>query len=175
MRLSALTHLVAAVRALAQCESVIVLGSAALLGTSAALGEPGGPLETTRDADLLLTPVDAEMAAVLHEALGEGSLFDARYGYHVDLLRPEIVATLPAGWQSRLVPVAGASAVSAFDVAFAKLFVGRDKDLAVVTALLAQGLVRSAALAEAIMAAPAAERDRHAAMRRLQQCGTLEG
>lgn len=169
MRLSALNHLVAAVRALAQCESVTVLGSAALLGTSAALGEPGGPLETTRDADLLLAPVDAALAAIIHEALGEGSLFDERYGYHVDLLRPDILTTLPTGWQTRLVPVANAQALSAFDVAVVKLFVGRAKDLAVVSVLLREALVSGDALAEAIMAAPAAERDRRAAMQRLQQ------
>ncbi len=77
MRLPALIHLIDAVRALTGCEQVTVAGSAALLAWDPTLGDADGPLEFTRDADLLVVPSDAQVAAIVHEALGEGSLFDA--------------------------------------------------------------------------------------------------
>jgi hypothetical protein len=60
-----------------------VLGSSALLGSFAELGEAGGPLELTFDADLLVEPCDEQLAALLHEAVGEGSLFAQRAGYSI--------------------------------------------------------------------------------------------
>lgn len=89
MRLPALKHLVEAVHALARSERVCVLGSSALLGSFPELGEAGGPLELSFDADLLLQPCDEQLAALLHEAVGEGSLFTQRMGYHADILRPD--------------------------------------------------------------------------------------
>lgn len=94
MRLSALIHVIDAVRALTACEQITVAGSAALLAWEPGLGDANGPLELTRDADLIIAPSDAQVAAIVHEALGEGSLFDARFGYHVDLLQPHISQTL---------------------------------------------------------------------------------
>ena len=171
MRLSALNHLIESVRSLTQCTSVTVLGSAAVLATRADLGEVDGPLELTRDADLLIAPADEELAAIVHEALGAGSLFDARHGYHADLLRPDILTTLPPGWQDRLVPMANARAVSAADIAAVKLCVGRDKDLALVRALLGQGVVDRAQVLALLGSMPLAERDLRAAVRRLGGLG----
>ena len=168
MRISALSHLIAATRALTQCDDVLVLGSAALLATDAALGAVDGPLEPTRDADLLVQPMDASTAQVLHEALGEGSLFDLHYGYHVDVLQPAILTTVPKGWEQRSLPVAGARALCAADICAMKLCVARDKDLQLVAALLGRGLVEDRTLVELLASLPLAERDLRAALRRLQ-------
>ena len=167
MRLPALIHLIEAVRVLTQCETVTVLGSAALLATDAALGEPDGPLEVTRDADLLVSPVDEQLAAVVHEGLGQGSLFDRRNGYHVDLMRPEIVESLPRGWQTRLVAIRGALALAVADVAAVKLYVAREKDIALVGALLRAGLADPADVLGLLLTMGRTERETRAAVRRL--------
>ncbi|MBI2929346.1 MAG: hypothetical protein HYY24_27085 [Verrucomicrobia bacterium] len=107
MRLRSLIRLLDAVRVLAEPQRIAVLGSASLLPSHPALGEPGQPLEASYDADLLVTPVDDEVAALLAEAVGQRSLFAKHYGYYADILRPAIQETLPAGWETRLCPVAG--------------------------------------------------------------------
>ena len=101
MRLPALNHLLGAVQSLARAKRISVLGSSALLASFPELGEPGGPLELSFDADLLVEPCDEQLAAMLHEAVGEGSLFAQRTGYNADILRPEISATLPPGWETQ--------------------------------------------------------------------------
>ena len=149
MRLSALRHLIEATQALCRPERICVLGSSALLASFPELGEPGQPLEISFDAALLLEPCDAQLAAMLHEAVGEGSLFAQRTGYHADFLRPEILHTLPAGWESAVVHFAGlanATALAPVDVAAVKLRLGRSKDISLCRQLIARGLVSPLAI-----------------------------
>ena len=54
MQLRSLNHLLEMVRALARPGEIDVLGSSSLLGSDPTLGDPGGPLELSMDADLLL-------------------------------------------------------------------------------------------------------------------------
>jgi hypothetical protein len=144
MRLPALKHLVAAVHALAHSRRICVLGSSALLGSFPELGEAGGPLEMSFDGDLLLEPCDEQLAALLHEAVGEGSLFAQRSGYHADILRVEIVETLPPGWELRLVKLdaaTNAAALAPEDLLVVKLRAGRAKDLVLCREVIRRGLV----------------------------------
>src|SRR5450755_1544256 len=107
MRLRALKHLLDATRALAQPERIVVLGSSSLLPEHPDLGEAGQALEGSYDSDLQIAPMQEELAAILGEAVGQGSLFARRHGYYADILRPSIAETLPAGWQTRLRPAQG--------------------------------------------------------------------
>ena len=160
MRLPALKHLVEAVHALAHSERIYVLGSSALLGSFPELGEPGGPLELSFDGDLLIEPCDEQLAALLHEAVGEGSLFAQRTGYHADILRAEIRGTLPPGWAARLVMVdaaTGAQALSPEDLLVVKLRTGRGKDLALCREVLQRGLVTVGQLRARLDATPLSE------------------
>ncbi len=144
MHIRSLNHLVEAVRALARTERIIVLGSSSLLGTDPQLGEPGQPLELSFDADLLLHPDDDESARILHEAVGEGSLFHRRHACFADLLRPEIVGTLPDGWEPRLVRLPGHPDVSCLDphdLALVKLALGREKDMTLLAQLLKRKVI----------------------------------
>ena len=78
-------------------------------------------------ADLLIEPCDEQIAAMLHEAVGEGGLFAQRTGYHADILRPEIIETLPSGWETRLVKLdKTAAAFSPEDLLVVKLRAGFD-------------------------------------------------
>lgn len=108
------------------------------------LGEPGGPLELTYDADFLLEDVNKEIALSLGRALGENKAFHLKFGYHADILHPSIVETLPPGWEGRLVAVRGFDNVFALeplDLAAVKIVVGREKDLALVRRLLELGKI----------------------------------
>lgn len=144
MRLQFLTHLLKAVSALAQPQRIMVLGSSSLLPHHPQLGDAGQPLELSLDADLLVEPVDESLAAVLKDAVGHESAFEQRHGYYADILRPTIAETLPAGWESRLHPVAGHDnvfALDAYDLALVKLVLGRAKDLHLLRALLKLGIL----------------------------------
>jgi len=162
MRLSALKHLLSAVQALAAANRVRVFGSSALLASFPELGEPSGPLEKTFDADLVIEPCDEQLAAMLHEAVGEGSLFAQRTGYHADILRAEVAATLPPGWEARLVALDATRDVTALapeDLMVAKLRAGRPKDLALCRELLDRRLVAAKALRERLDCTPLEERE----------------
>lgn len=170
MRLRSLNQLLEATRALARPNRVVIIGSSSLLPAHPELGEPGQPLETSYDSDLLLTPIDEEMAAILGEAVGQQSLFAKRHGYYADILRPTIAEALPAGWQSRLHPVAGYGnvfALDVYDLALVKLMVGRQKDLDLLHALLKLGILESAGLRTHYQQTPLGEREAVTAGRNL--------
>lgn len=58
MTLAALQHLIRAAQALAEDQPLLVLGSASLLASFPHLGDDGGPLASTFDADLCPEPFD---------------------------------------------------------------------------------------------------------------------
>lgn len=144
MHIRSLKHLLEVVRALVHPERVTVLGSSSLLARDPSLGDHGQPLELSLDADLLVEPPDSGQAAVLHEAVGEGSLFHREYGVYADLLRPEIEETLPPGWRERCATLEGTPDVRCldpYDLALAKLALGREKDLELLRGLLRRGVI----------------------------------
>ena len=144
MRIRSLRHIIEAVKAIVHPDQITVMGSSSLLVYDATLGDAGQPLELSLDADLLLDPTDEAQAAVLHEALGEGSLFHGEYGVYLDLLRPEIEETFPPGWRDRCRPVTGVDHVVCLephDLAVAKLAVGREKDMDLLRELVSRGLL----------------------------------
>ncbi len=156
MRFLSLIHLLEAVASLVHPEEITVLGSSALLAADATLGEPGGPLEFSYDADLLIRPIDQAVAEVLAEAIGEESLFANRNSYYAHILRPSIVETFPSGWNLRLEKVRGSSgarALNVYDVALIKLVLGREKDMDLLTALLARQVLIPETLREHYRAA----------------------
>lgn len=151
MNLAALQHLLRAAQALAENQSILVLGSASLLASFPELGNADGPLTSTFDADLCPDPFDEITAIMLDEALGENRAYYLRHGYHADILRSSILETLPQGWRGRLVPVPGTMAAHALDphdLAAVKLLVGRQKDLAILKTLRDSKLIEAPVIAE---------------------------
>lgn len=170
MRLCSLIQLREATRALARPDRIVIIGSSSLLAVHPQLGESGQPLDLSYDSDLLLTPIDQEMAALLGEAGGEQSLFAKRYGYYADILRPTMAEILPAGWESRLHPVSGFDnvfALDVYDLALVKLVVGREKDLELLRALLKLGILEPARLRAHYQQTPLGEREALTAGRNL--------
>lgn len=142
MRICALNHLVGAVVEARHSRRVLVLGSSSVLGYFPELGETGGILVTTFDADLLLDPIDESDARFLGKLFGENTAFHKEFGYHADIVHPDITRTFPPGWEGRLAPLPGFGNVFCLDphdLAAVKVSVGRDKDLALVRVLLELG------------------------------------
>ena len=151
-----------------------MLGSSALLASFPDLGEAGGPLELSFDADLLIEPCDEQLAAMLHEAVGEGSLFASRTGYHADILRPEVLKTLPPGWESRLVELGEAktcalAALSPEDLVVVKLLAGRPKDLELCRALVRRRLITASAVRQRLDETPLPEQEIRPVYQRLRE------
>lgn len=123
-------------------ERIVVLGSSSLLASAPTLGDPGQPLELSFDADLLVEPCDSNRADVIHEAIGQNSLFHRNYGVYADLMKPNITETFAPGWLKRCVRLEpGVLCLSPVDLAFAKLRLGRNKDVRILRAILAAGVV----------------------------------
>lgn len=170
MRLQSLKHLIEVVSAVARPKAIHILGSASLLPFHPELELPGEALERTVDADFLLEPGSEAIAESLQFAAGEDSAFMAANGYYLDVLRPAIAETLPAGWESRRLPVPGYDnvfALEVYDLALVKLMVGRQKDLDLLRALLKLGILEPARLRERYQQTPLGEREAVTAGRNL--------
>jgi hypothetical protein len=110
------------------------------------------------------------IAAFLAEAIGRESLFHSEKGYHVDILHPTIVESLPPGWEGRLVPMAGFTNVFAldpYDLAATKLVIGREKDIALVRGLLTLGKISLDLLRARLNTMPLGEKEMFRAGRNL--------
>jgi len=85
-------------------------------------------------------------------------------------VHPDITHTLPPGWEERLIPIDGFRDVfclDPYDLAAVKIVVGREKDLALVNALLAQGKIEPSKLRERFNTMPLGKRELFRAGRNL--------
>ena len=138
-------HAVRAAGAILGEDRVVVIGSQSIL---AWFDDP--PPETTmsREVDIAaLDDPDDRKSHVLAGAIGEGSPFDAAFGFHVDGVSLK-TPVAPRGWldRCRAVSTPSMNGVTALcmephDLCVAKLLAGREKDIAFVRSLLAAGLV----------------------------------
>jgi hypothetical protein len=78
----------------------VIFGSLAVLGHS---GEVPARMAASVDVDAF-GKHDPGRIFELNEALGQGSPFEAEHGYYLDPISPR-VATLPEGWEERLVRI----------------------------------------------------------------------
>lgn len=142
MKREDLEHLIRAAAAITGEDRLYVIGSQAVLGSY-----PDAPSELLQSFELDLVPVrDAENADLIDGTIGEESPFHKTFGYYAHGVTLT-VATLPDGWQDRLVAVrnentGGATALclDVNDLAISKVAAGRDKDLNFVRGLLSHRL-----------------------------------
>ena len=166
-----LEHVVRAAAAVVR-DDLVVVGSQAILGE-----HPDAPesLLVSQEADVF--PRTNPGAAIeIDGAIGDGSQFHEAYGYYAHGVGPE-TATLPDGWEDRLVPVQvpelprGDKHVTAWcleshDLVVSKCAAGRERDWEYVEEALAHRLVRLDVLRTRIADLPIDEtaRDRVSAM-----------
>lgn len=154
-----LEHVIRAASEISGDSDIVVVGSQAVLGQF-----PVAPpsLLVSREADVY--PRNKPEAAIeIDGSMGDGSLFDATYGYYAHGVGPE-AAKPPAGWENRLVPIsnertAGATGwcLEVHDLVLAKCVAGRDRDWRFAEDAISHGLVEPATLTERVNELPISE------------------
>lgn len=143
-----LEHLIRVAADIAQDDEIIVIGSQALL---AQFPDAPASLRVSVEADLY--PRNRpERADLIDGSVGEASPFHETYGYYAQGVGRE-TATLPRGWQDRLVPIRNANTRGAtgwcldvHDLAIAKAVAGREKDIEFLRDVVANGMVERTTL-----------------------------
>jgi hypothetical protein len=140
-----LEHAIRAACDVAQDDGVYVFGSQAILGQF-----PRAPAALRQSVEVDIAPVTRlDRIDHIDGSLGELSQFHQTHGFYVHGL-PVESATLPVGWQKRLVPVRDdigtrgktGWCLEGHDLAASKLVAFRDKDRDFVRVLLVEGLVK---------------------------------
>jgi hypothetical protein len=157
VRRDQLEHLIRAAGQLLGEDTIVVIGSQAIL---ASVPEPDdAALTRSMEADLLpLHDPDEAKADMIDGVLGAGSMFDDTHGVHADGVSPA-TAVLPAGWRDRLIEITNENTggvrglcLEPHDLVVSKLAAGRTKDIEFCAAAVRTGLVGIATLSERLAA-----------------------
>jgi hypothetical protein len=156
MTRAALEHILRAAAAVTNEREFIVIGSQAILGQY-----PDAPVALLVSMEADVYPRHApSLSDVVDGAIGELSRFHETFGYYAHGV-DDTTATLPAGWQDRLVRLANDNTGGAIgwcldvhDLAASKLVAGRERDMHYVGLLLSEGLVEPARLDARLQALP---------------------
>jgi hypothetical protein len=138
-----LEHIIRAASAITGATEIVVIGSQAILGQF-----PQAPAELLKsmEADVFSfrDPADSDL---IDGSIGEASPFHQTFGYYAHGVAEE-TAQLPDGWKDRLVRIQNentgtgtALCLEVHDLAVAKLFAGREKDVDFIVALLKHRLI----------------------------------
>lgn len=159
VRRDQLEHLIRAAGDVLREDTVIVIGSQAILASVAAPKDR--MLTRSMEADLL--PVDdpeEKKADEIDGVLGAGSMFDDTHGIHADGASIETL-TAPDGWRDRLIEICNDNTngvrglcLEPHDLVISKLVAGREKDLEFCAAAARAGLVSPELLRERLRATP---------------------
>lgn len=171
MKRCQLEHVIRAAADIADDDEIIVVGSQAVLGQF-----PDAPPDLCVSVEADVYPKHKpERADLIDGSIGEGSPFHETYGYYAQGVG-ETTATLPRGWQERLVPICNANTRGAtgwcleiHDLAISKVVAGREKDLVFLDAAVRHGLVDSACLEARFVETELAEPLRSAVSARLRR------
>jgi hypothetical protein len=160
VRRAELEHIILAAAQVAGDNDIVIVGSQAILGQF-----PDAPdsMLVSREADVFPRN-HPERSIEIDGALGDGSMFDATFGYYAHAVGPE-TAKAPAGWKDRLVPIrtestGGATGwcLEAHDLVLSKCVAGRERDWQFVRDAIEHRLVELHELRRRIASLPV-ERD----------------
>lgn len=148
MKRSELEHLIRAAGKIAGDREIVVIGSQAVLGQF-----PNAPPALLRSMEGALYPRSKpELADKVDGAIGEGSRFHEQFGYYAQGVGPD-TATLPRGWQRRLVRVENPNTegyaglcLEVHDLAISKYVAGREKDFEFTRELARHGMTEKKTL-----------------------------
>ena len=155
MKRSDLEHILRASKGITGETEFVVIGSQCILGPC-----PDAPrvLRQSMEADLYPRH-RPELSEMIEGSLGRYSQFNQTFGYFADGVSPQ-TATLPPGWETRLVRVCNENTGGAIgwclephDLAFSKLAARREKDLTFVRELIRHDIVTDARLRSLIESA----------------------
>ncbi len=146
MHIQALTHLARELRRLAPDRNFLLFGSTSIFASHRHIADELSMYEQTVDADFVPEPVDEVTWRRLRDALGKESAFFESEGYYADINGPRAFECFPHGFRDRLVPlvdVEGVFALEPNDMAVAKVIAGPEKDITLLSILLAHGYIDS--------------------------------
>lgn len=162
MNRAELEHVIRAAAAISGDDDIVVIGSQAILGQFPAAAPE---LCVSNEADVYPRN-KPEMADVIDGAIGELSMFHDTFGYYAQGVAPR-TATLPSGWESRLIPVSNANTrgatgwcLEAHDLVLSKYTAGREKAHEFVAAALRHHLVQPDELLRRLVDLPVDEAQR---------------
>lgn len=149
MNRSQLAHILRAAAKVAGDGNILVLGSQAILATYPATELPAD-VTFSVEADIAFFEDETENKSdKVDGAIGEGSTFHQTFGYYGQGVSIS-TATLPVGWEGRLVSFTPADSEPAtsvcldpIDLIVSKLVAGREKDISYTANLMASGHVNA--------------------------------
>jgi len=139
MKRADLEHLIRAAGAVADEDSLFVIGSQSILAQF-----PSAPADVVRSMEADIIPTKhPERWNLIDGVLGEGSPFHEQFGYYADGVEIK-TAVLPEGWRDRVIPIHNANTggvsglcLEVHDLLISKYAAGREKDLAFCAAVIA--------------------------------------
>jgi hypothetical protein len=167
VRIDQLEHLIRAAGAVLGEQTVIVVGSQAILASLPTPTERA--LMRSNEADILpLDDPDEAKADLIDGVLGAGSIFDESHGVHADGVTIEGLV-LPIGWTDRLVELMNENTngvrglcLEPNDLVISKLAAGRPKDLEFCAAALRVGVADVAVVEQRLASTELGDRRRAA-------------
>jgi hypothetical protein len=143
MNVEQLRHILRAAAAVTGENVFVVIGSQAILGS-----HPDAPKSLRKSVEGDTYPKNhPDKSIEVDGAIGELSPFHQEFGYYAHGVSPE-TATLPDGWEQRLVELQVNDAAGTVglclekhDLAFSKLAAGREKDIEFILELLKHRLI----------------------------------
>jgi hypothetical protein len=177
MKRSELEHVIGAAAAIAEDDEIVVIGSQAILGTF-----PDAPADLLVSNEANVFPKHhPERADLIDGSIGELSPFHETFGYYAQGVGPE-TATLPAGWEARLVPVRSPKTrgttgwcLEVHDLALSKYVALREKADVYCRVLVRSGLVDRTTLESRLAGMNLDERVRAAVQGRINADFTAAG
>lgn len=159
MNRAELEHVIRAAAVISGDDDIVVIGSQSILGQF-----PTAPSELLKSNEADVYPRNKpELADLIDGSIGGLSPFHDTFGYYGQGVAPE-TATLPAGWESRLVPVKNENTRGAtgwclevHDLVLAKFAAGREKHDELVSAALGHRLVDAAEFLARLASMPVSE------------------
>jgi hypothetical protein len=130
MRRAELEHVIRAAAVAGGDDELVIVGSQAVLGQ---FPEAPESMLVSREADIYPRN-HPERGDEIEGSLGDGSYFDATFGYYAHAVGPE-TAKAPGGWEQRLIPIRNENTGGAtgwcleiHDLLLSKCAAGRERD-----------------------------------------------
>lgn len=170
MNRTQLEHIIRAASQISDDTEIVVIGSQAIHAQEMKL-----PPIAFQSAEADVYPRNhPERADDIDAAIGELSLFHGTHGYYAHGVSPR-TATLPVGWEQRLIRVVGPNTAGAtglcldiHDLVLSKYAAGREKDLDFNRALVRYGCVAKRKLVSLIPSMPVDEETKGIILARLK-------
>jgi hypothetical protein len=148
MNNSEIEHIIRACVGITGEESVIIIGSQAILASFSATELPETVTRSIEADVLFLDDPNQRLADLIDGSIGELSLFHDSFGIYAQGV-DESTAILPSGWKQRLVKLSNENTgggmglcLDPYDLCVAKLCAYREKDLDYVASLLTHEIIK---------------------------------